>query len=127
MSPRMRYYQGHAAADGIGGTGWFLGQFVPEALGLRHQTHVELKWGVHPRGECRPNGMEANGVATSVSILLQGEMHLTFAIDGGGVSDVFLRRAGDYVVFGPDAVHGWTALSDAIVLTVRFPSVDRRS
>jgi hypothetical protein len=119
------YHIGNAASDSVGGTGWFVGQFVPAALGLRHQDDVELKWGIHPQGEGRPGGVEANGVATTISILLQGDMHITFTVDGM-THDVRLRRVGDYVIFGPDLAHGWTALADSVVLSVRFPSVDRR-
>jgi hypothetical protein len=126
MPTHEPYQVGNAARDAVDGTGWFLGQFVPAALGLRHQTDVELKWGVHAKGQKRPGGIQANGVATTVSVLLRGAMHITFAVDGA-TRDVVLRQEGDYVIFGPDLVHGWEALSDSVVMSVRFPSVDVRA
>ena len=88
-------------------SGWFVGQFVPAELGLRHQTAVEVKWGIHPDGEKRSHPW-ANGNATTISVLIQGALHVTF--DAGGTQQVVtLRTPGDYVVFGPDAVHSWEA------------------
>jgi quercetin dioxygenase-like cupin family protein len=34
-----------------------------------------------------------------------------------------LTRPGDYVVWGPGVDHSWRAEQDAVVLTVRWPSV----
>jgi hypothetical protein len=48
------FYFGNANADQVRNSGWFVGQFVPPELGLRHQTDVELKWGVHTDGDKRP-------------------------------------------------------------------------
>lgn len=123
MGTESQFYVGNATVNSVGGTAWFLGQFVPETLGLRHQTAVELKWGVHPRGERRPGGAQANGVATTVSVLVRGAMQVTFETDGR-THQVTLRNEGDYVIFGPELVHGWEALSNSVIMSVRFPSVD---
>ena len=45
------FYFGNANADQVRNSGWFVGQFVAPELGLRHQTDVEVKWGVHPDGD----------------------------------------------------------------------------
>ena len=45
MDTKKPFYFGNAKADQVRGGGWFVGQFVPAELGLRHQTDVELKWG----------------------------------------------------------------------------------
>jgi len=42
MEKAKPFYFGNAAADQIRNTGWFIGQFVPPELGLRHQTDVEV-------------------------------------------------------------------------------------
>jgi quercetin dioxygenase-like cupin family protein len=122
LPSKPSFYFGNAAVDQVRNTGWFVGQFVPAEQGLRHQTGVELKWGIHPDGEKRSHPW-ANGNATTISVLIQGALHVTFDV-GGTQQVVTLRKAGDYVVFGPDAVHSWEAASDAIVLSVRFPSVE---
>jgi hypothetical protein len=117
------FYFGNAAIDRIRGTGWFVGQFVPPDWGLRHQTDVELKWAIHADGEQRRHGPEANGNATTISVLIHGVLRATFHIDGTP-HVVTLQKEGDYVVFGPDVVHSWEALDDTVVLSVRFPSIE---
>jgi hypothetical protein len=117
-------YIGNAIADQVAGTGWFIGQFIPAALGPRHQSDVELKWGVHQDGERRPRGAEATSHATTVAILIRGALRTTFQIDGRH-HVVTLQHEGDYVIYGPDIVHFWEAIGTTVVLSVRFPSFDR--
>jgi hypothetical protein len=119
------FYFGNAAVDQVRGTGWFVGQFVPPASGPRHQTDVELKWAIHPDGQRRQQGAEANGNATTISVLIHGALRATFEIDGMA-HVVTLQKEGDYVIFGPEIVHSWEALGDTVVLSVRFPSVEVR-
>ncbi len=122
LGSKPSFYFGRAAVDQVRNTGWFVGQFVPAELGLRHQTAVEVKWGIHPDGEKRSHPW-ANGNATTISVLIQGALHVTFDVDGTQQL-VTLRTQGDYVVFGPDVVHFWEAVGDTIVLSIRFPSVE---
>ena len=122
MDSKRSFYFGNAAADQVRNTGWFLGQFVPIELGLRHQSDVELKWGVHPDGDKRSHPW-ANGNGTTVSVLIHGALRVEFPIDGTP-QVVTLRKEGDYIVFGPDVVHSWEAIGDTVVLSVRFPSVE---
>jgi hypothetical protein len=123
MGSKASFYFGNAAVDQLRNTGWFIGQFVPAELGLRHQTDVELKWGLHTDGEKRSHPL-ANGNATTISVLIRGGvLRVTFDV-GGTPQVVTLRKEGDYVVFGPDVVHFWEAEGEPIVLSVRFPSVE---
>lgn len=122
MEGKKSFYVGNAEADQVRGSGWFVGQFVPAELGLRHQTEVELKWGIHPDGDKRSEPW-ANQNGTTISVLVQGALKVTFHIDGAQ-QEVTLQRKGDYVAFGPDVVHSWEAVGDTIVLSVRFPSVE---
>lgn len=117
------YHVGNAAADNVGGTGWFIGQFVPGNLGPRHQTAIELKWGVHARGERRPGGQISYGVATTISIVVRGAFKTTIIVDGHPIV-VTLKHEGDYIIVGPDVPHIWEALEDSVILSIRFPSVD---
>lgn len=116
------FYFGNAAADQVRSSGWFIGQFVPPELGLRRQTDLELKWGVHPDGDKRPSPW-ANGNGTTISVLVEGVLRVTFHVDGTQ-KEVTLKTKGDYVVFGPEVVHSWEAIGHTIVLSVRFPSVE---
>jgi hypothetical protein len=123
MGDRKPFYFGNAKADQIGQSGWFVGQFVPAELGLRRQTDVELKWGIHPDGEKRAQPWASR--STTISVLIEGSLKVAFQIDGAE-QEVTLRTKGDYVAFGPGVVHSWEAVGDTIVLTVRFPSVEVR-
>ncbi len=122
MGDKEPFYFGNARADQVRGTGWFIGQFVPAEVGLRRQADVELKWGVHLDGEKRSRPW-ANQNGTTISVLIQGSLKMTFHVDGGQ-REVTLRAKGDYVAFGPEVVHTWEAVGDTIVLSVRFPSVE---
>lgn len=121
MVSKPSFYFGNAAVDEVRDTGWFVGQFIPAELGLRHQTDVELKWGVHPDGEKRSRPW-ANGNGTTISVLIRGALCVTF--HGQTPEVVTLQKIGDYVVFGPDVMHSWEAIGETIVLSVRFPSVE---
>ncbi len=122
LGSKALFYFGNAAVDQVRDTNWFVGQFVPAEQGLRHQIDVELKWGMHKDGEMRSHPW-ANGNATTISVLIQGALHVTFDV-GGTPQVVTLRTEGDYVIFGPAAVHSWEAVGDTIVLSVRFPSIE---
>jgi hypothetical protein len=122
MSTKQPFYVGNAKADQVGDSGWFIGQFIPAEFGLRRQTQVELKWGVHPDGERRAQPW-AHQNATTISVLIEGGFKLTFHL-GDSRQEVILRTKGDYVIFGPEVVHSWEAIGDTIVLSVRFPSVE---
>lgn len=117
------YHVGNAAADGIRGTGWFIGQFVPSDQGQRHQRAVELKWGVHRRGDHRPGGEVTYDVVTTISIIVRGAIKTTIMANGEPVV-VTLHNQGDYIIFGPGVPHEWEALDDSVVLSVRFPSIE---
>jgi hypothetical protein len=120
MRKQESFYVGNAQADQFG-AGWFVGQFVPAALGLRHQSDVELKWGIHPDGEKRARPWASR--STTISVLVEGALKLTFYVEDAQ-QDVVLRVRGDYVIFGPEVVHSWEAIGHTIVLSVRFPSVE---
>jgi hypothetical protein len=122
MDGNRSFYFGNAAADQMRNSGWFVGQFVPAELGLRHQTDVEVKWGVHPDGEKRPQPW-ATGHGTTISVLVHGTLRVTFHV-GAKPQIVTLAKEGDYIIFGPDTVHSWEAIGHTVVLSLRFPSVE---
>ena len=122
MENAKPFYFGNAAADQIRNTGWFIGQFVPPELGLRHQRDVEVEWGFHPDRDKRPSPW-ANGNGTTISVLIRGTLHICFHT-GGAQETVTLTKEGDYVIYGPDIVHSWEASGETLVISVRFPSVE---
>jgi hypothetical protein len=123
MSAGHTVYLGNAKVDQVRGTGWFVGQFIPAALGARHQTSVELKWGVHRDGEWRSRGPEAVADATTISILIRGSLRAVFEIEGTQ-QVMTMEKEGDYIIFGPGVVHSWEATGDTLVVSVRFPSIE---
>ena len=77
---------------------------------------VEVKWGTHPAGEKRAE-WTADDQRTTLVVLIQG----AFRVDLTEGSTVMAHQ-GDYVLWGPGIDHSWEALTDAIVITVRWPS-----
>jgi glyoxylate utilization-related uncharacterized protein len=109
-------YVGNAGADGADNAGWLLGHFMP--AGLLNSRDVEVKWGVHPRGDRRA-AWATNEVRTALLVLIRGEFHVELRD-----RTVLLREPGDYVVWGPGEDHSWYAPDDdTVVLTVRWPSL----
>jgi hypothetical protein len=108
-------YVGNAGADASEDRGWLLGWFKPDG-DPRHSRDVEVKWGMHPRGERRGQWVSGETRA-ALSLLISGR----FLVEFPGRS-VLLAQQGDYVVYrGVD--HSWQAEEDTVLLTVRWPSV----
>lgn len=110
------WYQGNAAVDGYQRRGWFFGHFIDPAEGIRSNSDVEVKWGIHSAGDKRAE-WTADDQRTTLVIMVHG----AFQIDLTDAS-VTLSAQGDYVVWGPGIDHTWEALDDSIVITVRWPS-----
>jgi hypothetical protein len=102
--------------------GWFVGQFVSPAGGLRSRDDIEIKWAVHPAGDVRARGWSLNRTATTIAILLEGSLVILFR-GSGWERKVELVRKGDYVIFNPGVEHTWYSEVDSLVLTIRTPSV----
>jgi hypothetical protein len=114
------FVTGNAALDGAAQRGWFVGAFMPDAH--RRRADIELKWGVHPRGESEGQGWVANRTGTTVSILIEGAFVLRLR-SGGEVAEIRLAERGDYAMWEPGVEHCWEALEDSVVLSIRCPSV----
>jgi hypothetical protein len=108
-------YTGYAADDAPQHRGWLLGHFMP-AGDARHSEAVEIKWGVHPRGEKRAQWVTEER-RTAAIFLVSGR----FRVDLPDRS-VVLDRPGAYVVFH-GVSHSWVAEEDSTILGVRWPSV----
>jgi hypothetical protein len=110
-----KIYVGNAAADAPLNRGWLLGHFMPEG-DARHSDEVEVKWGVHPKGDERAQWVTVER-RTALIMLISGR----FRVDLPDRS-VPLARPGDYVVFH-GVGHSWLAQEESVVLAVRWPSV----
>ncbi|MEH0548886.1 signal peptidase I [Streptomyces sp. B21-105] len=109
-------YVGNAGKDAALDHGWLLGHFK-DAHDPRHSADVEIKWGVHPRGDERVKWVSGE-VRTALLVLVSGR----FRVELPGRS-VVLAEQGDYIVWGKGVDHSWYAEEESVVLTVRWPSV----
>ncbi|MEU9344929.1 signal peptidase I [Streptomyces sp. NPDC048278] len=109
-------YVGKAGKDAAMDRGWLLGHFK-EHGDPRHSQAVEVKWGVHARGEQRTQWVQGEE-REALLVLITGRFRLEFP----GRS-VLLEEQGDYVVWGRGVDHSWVAEDESVVLTVRWPSV----
>jgi hypothetical protein len=110
------WHRGNAVEDGIATHGWILGHFVEPIGDVRHSENVEVKWGIHPAGDKRAGWTEGDHRTTLV-------LHVSgrFRVDLTSGSFT-LEHQGDYLAWGPDIDHSWEAITDAVVVTVRWPS-----
>ena len=111
------WHTGNANEDGGAQRGWLLGHFVEPPESVRATDDLEVKWGVHPAGQARPQ-WSTGEERTTLVILVNGRFRIDLSV---GV--VSLRRQGDYAVWGPGIDHSWLAEEDTTVVTVRWPSV----
>ncbi|MCA1219761.1 signal peptidase I [Streptomyces sp. 8L] len=83
----------------------------------RHSEDVEIKWGVHPRGDRRARWITGEE-RTALLVLISGRFRVELPD-----RTVLLTRQGDYVVWGHGTDHSWHAEEESVVLTVRWPSL----
>lgn len=110
------WYSGNAAEDGRENRGWVLGHFIDPAEGVRSSKDVEVKWGIHPAGEKRA-AWTAEDQRTTLVFLVSGNFRIDLS-----EGSIPLERQGDYAVWGPGVDHAWEAITDSVVVTVRWPS-----
>jgi mannose-6-phosphate isomerase-like protein (cupin superfamily) len=83
---------------------------------VRHSDDVEIKWGLHPKGDERSERVGTEH-RTTVVLLVSGRFRID--LDTGSV---VLGRTGDYLMYGAGVGHSWRAEETSVVLTVRWPS-----
>jgi hypothetical protein len=110
-----RICTGSAYADAPLNRGWLLGHFMPED-DLRHSDAVEVKWGVHPRGEQRSQWVEEE-TRTALIVMVSGRFRVDFP-----EQSVLLAEQGAFVMF-EGVGHSWFAEEESVIFVVRWPSV----
>jgi hypothetical protein len=100
--------------------GWFIGHFIESSQALCSTKDIEIKWGVHKAGEARTEPGE-NELATTLTLLISGTFIVQF-LGNEPYKPVTLKESGAYVLYPPGITHTWKALTDCVVLTVRWPS-----
>jgi hypothetical protein len=86
-------YFGNAKDDSEGRRGWVIGAFISQEQ-LRHSDTVEVKYGIHSKGEKRSEWVTGEE-RTALFILQSGRVAINFRD-----RDVVLERPGDYVMWG---------------------------
>ncbi len=110
---------GNAIAEGQDGKrGWFIGAFVSPTTPLKTTNDIEVKWGIHPKGEIR-SSKAAAGDAKTISLLIRGKYRITF--DHG--EEIVLSNEGDYVIWSPNIPHESETYEDSVIVTIRWPSL----
>ena len=112
------WYAGNAEDDAGQHRGWLLGHFIDPAAGSARATEaLEVKWGIHPGGQQRPEWTTGEQRSTLV-LLVSGKFRVDLT-----AGSITMDRQGDYVTWGPGIDHSWQAEQDSVVITVRWPSV----
>jgi hypothetical protein len=130
-SPDSDIIVGRACTDSEPMGGWLLfdaerwqGELPEQAAqGLRNNTTVEMKWGIHSKGDRRPNGWARQSEKTAISFLIRGEFVLRLREPGQNapLQEVRLGELGDYVIWNESRhEHDWHAITEALILTVRW-------
>jgi hypothetical protein len=86
------WYTGNATDDADQHRGWLLGHFIaPTAAGtdVRTTDALEVKWGIHPAGQQRPE-WTADDQRTTLLLLVQGRFRLDLT-----AGSTVLARQGD--------------------------------
>ncbi len=65
------WHVGNAVTDSKDWRGWFVGHFLDDASNIRASDAVEIKWGVHPKGEGR-DSWHTGEQRTTVVLLVKG-------------------------------------------------------
>ena len=87
--------------------------------------NIFIKYGLHHTGEtCKEPYKESDKI--NVSILLEGGpfVYSFKRRDNDAMifpDPVVLEKIGDYIIYGTNVKHTWSALKEATVLTVQFP------
>ena len=140
-SPALPVEFGNAGSVATAGTGWFIGfsdWTKSKPHDLRHMprdvlsSNLCLKWYVHPAGD--PNGQDkplSSGRTVSMLVSEQSRFQLDFSADPSFAADAtttyWLRRAGDYVIWGAGLYHRAFGREPATILTVRWEPAQHAS
>jgi hypothetical protein len=98
--------------------GWFAGHFM-DSSSLLKNNEVELKWGVHKKGE-KYLSLKKTKKAKSLAIMIKGKIRISFP---DLKKKIILSKMGDYAIWDKEIFHTSEFLEDTTMLTVRWPSL----
>ncbi len=109
-------YFGNVNNESTAQRGWFIGHFIEDKDSLRFSQDVEMKWGIHQKGE-RRDEWSVCATATTMSLVVQGQMRMIFR------EQEMVLKPGDYYISQPQVEHKYVIEEDSVILTVRWPSL----
>jgi hypothetical protein len=91
-------------------------------MALRDTPAVEVKWGIHPKGQRRPGGWAGPSDKISVSVLVRGRFRVRFRTMENPDQEIThtLKSQGDYIIWREEVEHTWQAEEDSVIVTVRW-------
>lgn len=110
------WHFGNATEDTHDYRGWLVGHFVRPTETLRSSPDVEIKWGIHAAGEHRTH-WATDADRTTCVLLVHGQFRVQL-----NETPITLTHQGDYLIWGTPNRHTWEAITDSVVITVRWPS-----
>lgn len=91
-------------------------EYLSKDAPVRSSEDVEVKWGIHPPDDKRAE-WTADDQRTTLVLLVRRNFRTDLT-----EASVTLEEQGDYLLWGPGIDPSWEALTDSIVLTVRWTS-----
>lgn len=127
----------NAAGLNTEGTGWFIGfsewtkANTPGIPDLRYMPQDQrlhtlcVKWMQHPAGDPRGGAKPmSNGRSVSIMVSESGRFRVAFCerpdFPEARILRHTLTRQGDFVAWGANLYHRWTAIEDSTILTLRW-------
>ncbi len=116
-------YKGNAHNEGKKAErpGWFIGSFLDTPYNLCQTSDVEIKWGIHTAGDSRTE-QGTSDFASTLTLLINGKFVIKFPKTG---KQIELTDSGDFTLYPPGVSHTWEAIENCLVLTVRWPSINK--
>ena len=113
------WHNGNAAEDGRERRGWILGHFIDPSEGVRSSKDVEIKWGIHPAGDKRPE-WTADDQRTTLVLLVRETSGSTSPKPASPWKNKAITPS-----WGPGIDHSWEAITDRSSLPSAGPPRQR--
>lgn len=96
---------------------WVVGYARPDDSPL-HTRAVYVKWVRLKKGQGK-SAPSFEPTAHTLGVLISGKIAQHFPDEN---KTIVLQKEGDYIFFGPNVLHAWSAIEDCVMLTVRWPA-----
>ncbi len=111
----QEYVIGNAEQESLSHRGWIIGHFI-EPSDIRFSKDVEIKFSKLPKGTSRET-WSINQTAHTISLVISGELQVILKGEVVNISE------NEYFLSRPGVAHKYVVRKDAVILTVRWPSL----